>query len=67
MPVVAAGNIAALYGDMEATYLIVDRVGIRVLRDPYSNKPFVMLYTTKRVGGGVHNPEPMRALKIAAN
>jgi HK97 family phage major capsid protein len=66
MPIVAAGNIAALYGDMEATYLVIDRVGIRVLRDPYTNKPFVHFYTTKRVGGGVHNPEPMRALKIAA-
>lgn len=67
MPVVAAGNIAALYGDMEATYLVVDRVGIRVLRDPYTNKPFVHFYTTKRAGGGVHNPEPMRALKVAAS
>ena len=66
MPAVAAGAIAALYGDMEATYLVVDRVGIRVLRDPYTNKPFVHFYTTKRVGGGVHNPEPMRALKVSA-
>ena len=66
MPIVAANNIAALYGDMEATYLVIDRVGIRVLRDPYTNKPFVHFYTTKRVGGGVHNPEPMRALKISA-
>jgi HK97 family phage major capsid protein len=66
MPLVAAGNIAALYGDMEATYLVIDRIGIRVLRDPFTNKPFVMFYTTKRVGGGVHNPEPMRALKVAA-
>ena len=67
MPLVAAGNIVALYGDMEATYLVVDRIGIRVLRDPFTNKPFVHFYTTKRVGGGVHNPEPMRALKIATN
>ena len=67
MPTAGAGNVAALYGDMEATYLVVDRIGIRVLRDPYSNKPFVHFYTTKRVGGGVHNPEPMRALKIAVN
>lgn len=64
MPAVAAGNIAALYGDMDATYLVIDRVGIRVLRDPYTNKPFVHFYTTKRVGGGVHNPEPMRALRV---
>lgn len=66
MPNVAAGNIAALYGDMDATYLVVDRVGNRVLRDPFTNKPFVHFYTTKRVGGGVYNPEPMRALKVAA-
>lgn len=66
MPGVAAGNIAALYGDMAGTYLVVDRVGIRVLRDPFTNKPFVHFYTTKRVGGGVYNPEPMRALKISA-
>jgi HK97 family phage major capsid protein len=66
MPTISAGNIVALYGDMEATYLVVDRIGIRVLRDPFTNKPFVHFYTTKRVGGGVHNPEPMRALKISA-
>lgn len=67
LPDIAAGAIAALYGDMEQTYLIVDRLGIRVLRDPYTNKPYVGFYTTKRVGGGVNNPEAMRALKIAAN
>lgn len=67
MPLVAAGNIAALFGDMEATYLVIDRVGIRILRDPYTNKPFVHFYTTKRVGGGVHNPEPMRAVKIGVS
>ncbi|MDR6284579.1 HK97 family phage major capsid protein [Methylopila jiangsuensis] len=67
MPSVAAGNIAALYGDMEATYLVVDRIGVSVLRDPFSNKPFVHFYTVKRVGGGVYNPEPMRALKVAAS
>ena len=67
MPAVGAGNIAALYGDMEATYLVIDRIGISVLRDPYTNKPFVHFYTVKRVGGGVYNPEPMRALKIAAS
>lgn len=66
MPSVAANNIAALYGDMDSTYLVVDRVGIRVLRDPFTNKPYVHFYTTKRVGGGVFNPEPMRALKVSA-
>ncbi len=64
MPAPAADAISVLYGDMDATYLIVDRIGIRVLRDPFTNKPFVHFYTTKRVGGGVHNPEPMRAMQI---
>ncbi|MBN8791705.1 MAG: phage major capsid protein [Stenotrophomonas nitritireducens] len=64
-PDVAANAIAALFGDFKQTYTVYDRVGVRVLRDPYTNKPYVQFYTTKRVGGGVHNPEPMRALKIA--
>ncbi|WP_164242349.1 phage major capsid protein [Stenotrophomonas maltophilia] len=66
-PDVAANAIAMLFGDFKQTYTVYDRVGVRVLRDPYTNKPYVMFYTTKRVGGGVHNPEPMRALKIAAS
>jgi HK97 family phage major capsid protein len=66
MPNVGAGNIAALYGDMVETYQVIDRIGIRVLRDPYTAKPFVLFYTTKRVGGGVKNPTAMRALRIAA-
>lgn len=65
MPSVAADAIAVLYGDMAETYIVVDRIGIRVLRDPYTNKPFVHFYTTKRVGGGVKNPDAMKALKIA--
>jgi HK97 family phage major capsid protein len=65
MPNMTTGLVPVLFGDMEATYLVVDRVGIRVLRDPYTNKPFVHFYTTKRVGGGVQNPEYMRALKMA--
>jgi HK97 family phage major capsid protein len=66
LPVTGASAVVALFGDMRATYLVIDRVGIRVLRDPYTNKPFVMFYTTKRVGGGVQNPEYMRALTLAA-
>ncbi|MFG1341877.1 phage major capsid protein [Xanthobacter autotrophicus] len=66
MPGISAGNIAMLYGDLAATYLVVDRVGISVLRDALTNKPYVGFYTRKRVGGGVQNPEPMRAMKISA-
>ena len=64
MPSIATTNVVALFGDMQMTYLVVDRLGTQVLRDPYTNKPYVMFYTTKRVGGGVQNPEYMKALKM---
>ena len=66
MPDVAAGAKAALFGDFGQAYLIVDSVGTRILRDPYTNKPYVQFYTTKRVGGGLLNPEAVKALNIAA-
>jgi HK97 family phage major capsid protein len=65
MPNMTTGLVSILFGDMEATYLVIDRVGIRVLRDPFTNKPYVGFYTTKRVGGGVKNPEYMRFIKQA--
>lgn len=65
MPTIATGNVVALFGNMEQTYLVIDRLGTRVLRDPFTNKPYVNFYTTKRVGGGVQNPEYMKALKMA--
>lgn len=66
MPDVAANATPLLFGDFKRTYTVFDRTGVRVLRDPLTAKPYVLFYTTKRVGGGVHNPEPMRALKVAA-
>jgi HK97 family phage major capsid protein len=42
----------------------VDRIGIRVLRDPFTSKPFVKFYTTKRTGGGVVNFEAIKLLKF---
>lgn len=66
MPDVAANATPVLFGDFKRTYTVFDRTGVRVLRDPFTAKPYVLFYTTKRVGGGVHNPEPMRALKVAA-
>lgn len=53
------------FGDFKRGYLIVDRFGVRVLRDPYTNKPYVMFYVTKRVGGGVQNFEAIKALKCS--
>ena len=66
MPGVAANSLAVAFGDFKRAYKILDRVGVRVLRDPYTKKPYVMFYTTKRVGGGLENPECMKFMKIAA-
>lgn len=66
MPDVAAGSNPILFGDFAQTYLINDRVGVRVLRDPYTVKGYVQFYTTKRVGGGMVNPETMKAMVIGA-
>lgn len=64
MPDVAANSTPIMFGDYKRGYLIIDRMGVRVLRDPYTKKPYVLFYTTKRVGGGVQNPECLRALKV---
>ncbi len=66
MPAVTTNALALAYGDIRAAYQIVDRTGIRVLRDPYTDKPNVAFYTTKRVGGGVINFEAIKLQKIAA-
>jgi HK97 family phage major capsid protein len=67
MPDVAANSLAVAFGDFQRGYLIVDRVGVRVLRDPYSAKPYVLFYTTKRVGGGVQDFDAIKLLKMAAS
>jgi HK97 family phage major capsid protein len=66
MPDPAADSLSIAVGDMRAAYQIVDRQGIRVLRDPYSNKPYVNFYSVKRVGGGVVNAEAIKLIKFAA-
>jgi HK97 family phage major capsid protein len=62
---IGANAFPVWFGDFRRGYLIVDRAGIRVLRDPYTNKPYVMFYTTKRVGGGIQNFEAIKALKCS--
>lgn len=60
----SGGNFPIAFGDFQRGYLIVDRMGVRVLRDPFTNKPYVHFYTTKRVGGGIQNFEAIKLLKI---
>lgn len=67
MPDVAANSLSIAFGDFQRGYLIVDRAGVRVLRDPYSAKPYVLFYTTKRVGGGVQNFDAIKVMKFSAS
>lgn len=67
MPDVAANSLSIAFGDFRAGYLIVDRIGVRILRDPFSAKPYVLFYTTKRVGGGVQDFEAVKLVKFAAS
>lgn len=62
---IASNALAMAYGDIRKAYQIVDRIGVRVLRDPYSNKPYINFYTTKRVGGGVVNFDAVKLAKIS--
>ena len=67
MPDVGANTFSVAFGDFARGYLIVDRVGIRVLRDPYTAKPYILFYTTKRVGGGVQNFEAIKLMKFGTS
>ncbi|WP_310622476.1 phage major capsid protein [Flexibacterium corallicola] len=64
MPDVEAGTTPLAFGDFKRGYLIVDRKGISVLRDPFSKKPYVLFYITKRVGGGVIDPKAINVMKM---
>ena len=63
MPDIGGGAASVAFGDFRRGYLIADRQGVRVLRDPYSAKPYVLFYTTKRVGGGVQDKDAIKLLK----
>jgi HK97 family phage major capsid protein len=67
MPDIGAGAFPVAFGDFGSAYTIVDRVGISVLRDPFTAKPYVQFYTRKRVGGAVHNSEAIKLLKVATS
>jgi HK97 family phage major capsid protein len=69
MPVIAGGTGALVmaFGDFRAAYTIVDRLGISVLRDPYTAKPWIILYSRKRVGGDVVNFEAIKLMRVGAS
>ncbi|HOD72236.1 MAG TPA: phage major capsid protein [Deltaproteobacteria bacterium] len=63
---IAANKYPIFFANFKRAYLIIDRQGVRVLRDPYTTKPYVLFYTTKRVGGGIVMYEAIKALKVSA-
>lgn len=66
MPAIALNSKPLAYGDFSRGYQIVDRIGISLLKDPYSTKPFVIFYATKRVGGDVINFQAIKLQVISA-
>ncbi len=64
MPDVETGKLAIALGDFKSAYKIVDRAGINLMRDPYTEKPFVKFYAVKRVGGDVVNPSAVKLAKF---
>ena len=64
MPDIGADSFSVAFGDFRRGYLVVDRAGVTVLRDPFTAKPYVLFYTTKRVGGGVQDFEAIKLLKF---
>jgi HK97 family phage major capsid protein len=67
MPNIAANSFSIAFGDFKRGYLIVDRQGVSVLRDPFSAKPYVLFYTTKRVGGGIADYDAIKLLKFGTS
>jgi HK97 family phage major capsid protein len=64
MPDPSSNSLSIAFGDFRRGYLVVDRAGVRVLRDPYSAKPYVLFYTTKRVGGGVQDYDAIKLVRF---
>lgn len=67
MPDIADNSFPISFGDFRRGYIIVDRIGTRVLRDPFSSKPHILFYTTKRVGGGMGHWDAIKHLKFGAS
>jgi len=65
MPAVAAGALSVVYADFSQAYTILDRVGLQILRDPFTNKGFVTYYTTQRVGGDVTSFDAIALGKVS--
>ncbi len=65
-PALDTGSLSLAFGDFREAYTIVDRIGVRVLRDPYTAKPYIRFYSTRRTGGGAVNFEAVKFLQFAS-
>jgi len=66
MPSISKGALSIAFGNFKHAYQIIDRSDIRVLRDPFTHKPYVKFYSTKKVGGDVVNFDAIKLLQIAS-
>lgn len=65
MPAIGSGATPIAFGNWNRAYTIVDRT-LTVLRDPYTNKPFINLYLNSYYGGGLRDSEAVKLLKLSA-
>jgi HK97 family phage major capsid protein len=65
MPDIAANAFAIAFGDFRSAYTIAERPDVRVLRDPFSAKPHVLFYASKRVGGDITDFAAIKLMKFA--
>ena len=65
MPDIAANSFPIAFGNFGSGYTIAERPDLRVLRDPFSAKPHVLFYATKRVGGDISDYAAIKLLKFA--
>jgi len=64
MPDIGADSLSIAFGDFEQAYIVVDKPGIRLLRDPYTAKPHVLFYAYRRIGGGLQNGEAVKLVRF---
>jgi HK97 family phage major capsid protein len=67
VPAKTTNTLSILFGNFPRAYTICDRIGNRLLRDPFTNKPYVMFYMTKRVGGFLVDSEAVKVIKFATS
>lgn len=66
MPDIGANSLSIGFGQFRSAYVVAERGETAVLRDPYSNKPFVHFYATRRVGGALVNSEALKLMRFSA-